>query len=95
MPWRELYFDLIKIDFCVTNIIYLLFTSISGTLPQVDKNITVIQKTSLANSPYVPGTMEERFNMVWPLTCEAVSLSNKYDVEQRLQRHIINIKRKF
>ena len=60
----------------------------------MDKTITVIRKNDKRNSGYVPGTAEERISMVWPLTCEVVSLSKKYDVEQPLQRHIINIVRK-
>ena len=57
----------------------------------MDKTITVIRQTDKRNSGYVPGTKEERISMVWPLTCEAVSLSKKYNVEQPLQRHIVNI----
>ena len=57
----------------------------------MDKNITVIHQNDRRNSGFVPGTKEERLSMVWPLTCEAVSLSKKYDAEQPLQRHIINI----
>ena len=60
----------------------------------MDKSITIIKKSDRANGNYVPGSMEERISMVWPLTCEVVSLSKKYDVEQRLQRHIVNIVRK-
>ena len=63
----------------------------------MDKNITIIlqsARSNYADSAYVPGTEEERMSMVWPITCEVVSLSKKYDVEQRLQRHIINIVRK-
>jgi hypothetical protein len=60
----------------------------------MDKSITVIRQSDSRNSGYVPGSREERLSMVWPLTCEAVSLSKKYDVEQPLQRHIINIIRK-
>ncbi|MCL2759019.1 MAG: hypothetical protein FWD22_02280 [Treponema sp.] len=60
----------------------------------MDKTITVINKKDSRNSGYVPGTAAERIAMVWPLTCEVVSLSKKYDVEQPLQRHIINIVRK-
>ena len=60
----------------------------------MDKNITIIQKSDRRNSSFVPGTMEERISMVWPLTCEAVALGKKYDAEQRLQRHIVNIIRK-
>ena len=60
----------------------------------MDKTITAIRQDDKRNSGYVPGTMEERISMVWPLTCEVVSLSKKYDVEQPLQRHIVNIIRK-
>jgi len=60
----------------------------------MDKTITVIKQSDRRNSGYVPGTAQERVSMVWPLTCEAVSLSKKYDVKQPLQRHIVNIIRK-
>jgi hypothetical protein len=60
----------------------------------MDKSITVIQQSDSRNSDYVPGSKEERLSMVWPLTCEVVSLSKKYDVEQPLQRHIVTIIRK-
>jgi len=36
----------------------------------------------------------ERVSMVWPLTREVVSLGKKYDAEQPLQRHVVNIVRK-
>ena len=66
----------------------------------MDKSITVIQQSDHRNSGFVPGTAEERVAMVWPLTCEAVSLGKKhisgvlYDAEQPLQKHIVNIIRK-
>ena len=60
----------------------------------MDKTITIINKSDKKNSGFVPGTKEERVLMVWPLTCQMVSLSKKYDVEQPLQRHIVNIIRK-
>jgi hypothetical protein len=60
----------------------------------MNKTITVIHKSDTRNSGYVNGTKEERLSMVWPLTCEVVSLSKKHDVEQPLQRHIVNIIRK-
>jgi hypothetical protein len=37
---------------------------------------------------FVPGSAAGRRAMLWPLTGEALSLSGKYNVEQRLQRHI-------
>jgi len=60
----------------------------------MNKTITIIKASDPRNSGYVSGTIAERIAMVWPLTCEAVSLSGKYDVEQRLQRHITRVIRK-
>ena len=59
---------------------------------------TVIRKLPLgAETPldsFVPGTPAERIAMVWPLTVEAASLSKRYDVEQRLQRHVTVLSRR-
>jgi len=57
----------------------------------MDKTISVLVQSDRGNSGYVPGSMSERVALVWPLTCEVVSLSKKYDVEQRLQRHITRL----
>ena len=54
----------------------------------MNKDIFVRKQTDFGNSGYVSGTMSERIALVWPLTREAVSLSKKYNAEQRLQRHI-------
>lgn len=58
------------------------------------KKTTLSQMTRTHNDDYVPGTPEERINLVWELTKEACSLSNKYDAEQRLQRHITRLIRR-
>jgi hypothetical protein len=52
------------------------------------------RKLSESGNSYVPGTAAERLAMVWPLTAEAYSLSGKYNVEQRLQRHIVRLVRR-
>jgi hypothetical protein len=57
----------------------------------MDKSIFILAKSDRRNSSYVPGSMSGRIALVWPLTCEAVSLSKKYDVERRLQRHITRL----
>jgi len=57
----------------------------------MNKTISVIRQSDHANSGYVPGSVSERVSLVWSLTCEAVSMSKKYDVEQRLQRHIVKV----
>ena len=58
------------------------------------KSVLVVRKSDRRNSSFIPGSMAERLSMVWPLTCEVVSMSKKYDVEQPLQRDIVNIVRK-
>jgi hypothetical protein len=51
--------------------------------------ITVSKRKLSDPAPcFVEGTAEERLALVWPLTVEVVSLSEKYDPEQRLQRYI-------
>jgi len=57
----------------------------------MDKSISIIHQSDHRNSSYVPGSASDRVALVWPLTCEVVSLSKKYDVEQRLQRHITRL----
>jgi len=58
----------------------------------MNRNHTAIYKISeRRNDGFVPGTPEYRIGLVWPLTQEIVSLSKKYDVEQRLQRHITRL----
>jgi hypothetical protein len=57
----------------------------------MDKSISIITQSDHRNSGYVSGSANDRVALVWPLTCEAVSLSKKYDVEQRLQRHVTRL----
>ena len=40
---------------------------------------------------FVPGSIVYRIGLVWPLTREVVSLSKRYNVKQRLQRHITRL----
>lgn len=46
------------------------------------------------NDDFVPGTMAERIEMVWPLTKEVASLSKRHDVERRLQRDVTRVIRR-
>ena len=53
-----------------------------------------ISKSSLQgheDDNFVPGTIEERVLMVWPITREVVALSPQHDVERRLQRHVVRV----
>jgi len=43
------------------------------------------------NDDFVLGTPAERIAMVWPLTCEALSLSERYDTQQPMQRHVVRV----
>lgn len=43
---------------------------------------------------FVPGTMEERIKMVWPLTKQLSAMSDKYDAERRLQRSVARVYRR-
>jgi hypothetical protein len=43
---------------------------------------------------FVPGTPEKRILMVWPMTREIAALNPNYDVEQRLQRHVVRVTRR-
>ncbi len=52
------------------------------------KHINKYKMADHRNDDYVPGTPEERIHLVWPLTQKIASLSLKYDVERRLQRHV-------
>ncbi|MBF0546778.1 MAG: hypothetical protein HQM08_20190 [Candidatus Riflebacteria bacterium] len=46
------------------------------------------------DDPFVPGTVEERLALVWPLTLELVSIGGKLNVERRLQRDVVRIGRR-
>ena len=43
---------------------------------------------------FVPGTIEQRVLMVWPITREIAALNPDYDVERRLQRHVVCVARR-
>lgn len=61
----------------------------------MDRTRTALKRQSeRRNEDYVEGTPEERVGLVWELTKEAASLSGKYDVERRLQRHVTRVIRR-
>jgi hypothetical protein len=47
-----------------------------------------------ADDNFVPGTMEERILMVWPITREVAALSPDLDVNQPLQRDMVRVVRR-
>jgi hypothetical protein len=57
----------------------------------------VITKSSLRqheDDNFVPGTEAKRVLMVWPITREIAALNPDYDVERRLQRHVVRVTRR-
>jgi hypothetical protein len=58
------------------------------------KHTEIYKMTDNHKADYVAGTPEDRILLVWPLTKEIASLSIKYDVERRLQRHITRLVRR-
>ena len=61
----------------------------------MDRKQTAIYRMSdRLNDDFVPGTPAERISLVWPMTQEIASLSEKHDVERRLQRHIARLVRR-
>ncbi len=47
-----------------------------------------------SDNGYVPGTMAERIEMVWPLTVTAWAFKGEAVGESRLPRHIVHIQRR-
>lgn len=61
----------------------------------MDRERTAMYRMSdRPNDDFVPGTPEERIQLVWILTREAASLSQDHDAERRLQRHVTNLIRR-
>ncbi len=58
------------------------------------KHTTLYRNQECKNDDFVPGSPAERIGLVWPLTREAVSLSERYDAERRLQRDVTRIVRR-
>ena len=62
----------------------------------VKKRVVTLRRLRMSDpeaqfDPPVPGTMEARLEMVWPLTLEALALGGKGNAEQRLQRHVTRL----
>ena len=61
----------------------------------MDRTRTVTRRmANTRRDDIVPGTPAERISLVWPLTREVASLSNRHDVERRLQRHVASLGRR-
>lgn len=56
--------------------------------------VNVIRQGTDPGLNYVPGSMEFRIGLVWPMTREVASLCEHMDVERRLQRDVVVIKRR-
>jgi len=58
------------------------------------KHTAIYRMTAPRDDTYVPGTLEDRIELVWPLTREITSLSVKHDAERRLQRYVTRLVRR-
>jgi hypothetical protein len=58
------------------------------------KHTAIYRMSDLRNDDFVPGTPEDRIELVWLLTREIASLSKKHDAERRLQRHVTRLIRR-
>ena len=58
------------------------------------KKVRVLKSNSDDVEKPVQLTPAEALSFTWELTKEVYSLSGKYDVESRLQRHVVSITRK-
>ncbi|NOR46313.1 MAG: hypothetical protein GQ534_12065 [Candidatus Delongbacteria bacterium] len=63
---------------------------------RMNRNITKLSKSShyTHNDEYVKGDMPTLFEMVWEITCDLWAFTGGNDVEQRLQRDVVNIIRR-
>lgn len=55
------------------------------------KIVRVIRYKNDNDDGYVNAAPEDRFSMVWDITCDMWAFGGKIDVEQRLQRNVTNI----
>jgi hypothetical protein len=58
------------------------------------KQVRVLRGKAEQPEDRVVMTPAEAVDLVWELSQEVFSLSGKYDVESRLQRHVVSIHRK-
>ncbi len=58
------------------------------------KRTAIRRKQNCRDEYFVTGTPEYRIGLVWPLTREVASLSQKHDAERRLQRHVTRLVRR-
>lgn len=58
----------------------------------MDRSRLVVKRlTDCTNDDYVPGSMEDRVKLVWPLTVQAMALNKKFDTEAPLQRNVTRV----
>lgn len=70
---------------------------VNGIILLVKLDRQAVTKSTLrehADDNFVPGSIEQRVLMVWPITREIAALNPDYDVERRLQRHVVRVARR-
>ncbi len=61
---------------------------------KLNRRIVKIKKVKTEDDGPAQISMEQGLSFVWELTEEVFSLSRRYDVKSRLQRHVVSVTRK-
>ncbi len=69
-------------------------THYDGSVKMARQRVTKSPLRQHADDNFVPGSVEERLLMVWPITREIAALNRDLDVERRLQRHVVRVARR-
>ncbi len=56
--------------------------------------VRIFKKGAEPTDPILALTPAERMLMVWPITCDAWSMTGKFDAESRLQRDVVRLIRR-
>jgi len=61
---------------------------------KLDRNkVKVGRMADTPEAERVEGSLAERIAMVWEITCDAWSMTGDFDVESRLQRDVVRLRR--
>jgi hypothetical protein len=88
---------LVVLSFSGSSDFFVVVALAQGVWYNVNMNRTVTRIGKISdkrNDEYVPGSISSRIALVWPLTEEVTSLSNKYNAERRLQRDVAIVNRR-
>jgi len=58
---------------------------------KINKNITILKRTSKDDDPFVDLPPQERISAIWEITAEIWSLRGRHNVKRRLQRDVTHL----